>query len=175
MVCHMDDVLVYGAGTEEHDTRLVAVMKRLESAGVTLNSDKCEFSKDKVKFLGHVIDAEGIHADPSKTSAILQMDAPNNVTELRRFLGMVTQLGSSRLESPTYLNPSENCSAASGHGSGATAKSKLSARSRRRFPNPQSSHTTTLVLRPRFQQTRPLRSSHSPTSWREVEARSLCL
>ena len=83
MVCHMDDVLVYGARTEVHDTRLVAVMKRLESAGVTLNSDKCEFSKNKVKFLGHVIDPEEIHADPSKTSVILQMDAPNNVTELR--------------------------------------------------------------------------------------------
>ena len=90
VVCHIDDVLVYGAGTEEHDTRLVAVMKRLEKAGVTLNSDKCEFSKDRVKFLGHVIDTEGIHADPSKTSAILQMNAPSNVTELRRFLGMVT-------------------------------------------------------------------------------------
>ena len=40
-LCYMDDVLVYGATRAEHDARLEAVMKRLEAAGVTLNSDKC--------------------------------------------------------------------------------------------------------------------------------------
>ena len=68
-------------------------MKRLEAAGVTLNSDKCKFGRDRVKFLGHLIDREGIRANPEKTSAILQMEAPTNVTELCRFLGMVNQLG----------------------------------------------------------------------------------
>ena len=46
-LCHMDDVL---ANQTEHDAHLRAVMERLEVAGVTLNSDKCEFG---VKFLGH--------------------------------------------------------------------------------------------------------------------------
>ena len=92
-LCHIDDVLVYGATRAEHDARLEAVIKRLEAAGVTLNSDKCEFRRDTVKFLGHVIDGEGIKADPEKTSAVLQMTAPTNVTELRRFLGMINQLG----------------------------------------------------------------------------------
>ena len=62
-------------------------MKKMEAAGVTLNSDKCEFRRDKVRFLGHVIDGEGIRADPEKTSAVLQMSAPTNITKLRRFLG----------------------------------------------------------------------------------------
>ena len=60
----MDDVLVYGANQAEHDTYLRTVMKRLEVTGVTLNSEKCEFGRDKVKFLGHLIDQE---ADPEKT------------------------------------------------------------------------------------------------------------
>lgn len=47
----------------------------------------------KIKFLGHVIDETGIKADPEKTSAIRQMQAPTNISELRRFLGMVNQLG----------------------------------------------------------------------------------
>ena len=45
-----------------------------------------------MKFLGHVIDEIGIHADPEKIQAIQQLKAPTNVTELRRFLGMVTYL-----------------------------------------------------------------------------------
>ena len=93
VLCQMDDVLIHGKNTTEHDARLNAVLKRLEAAGVTLNSEKCEFSKERVKFLGYVIDREGIRADPEKTTAILQMKAPTNVTELRRFLGMANQLG----------------------------------------------------------------------------------
>ena len=64
-----------------------------EAAGVTLNPQKCEFAKSRVKFLGHLIDQECIRADPDKTSAILRIKARNNVTELRRFLRMVNQLG----------------------------------------------------------------------------------
>ena len=46
-LCHMDDVLVHGADRAEHDARLKAVMKRLEDAGVTLNSDKCELDETR--------------------------------------------------------------------------------------------------------------------------------
>ena len=45
------------------------------------------------RFLGHIIHKEGIRADPEKTSAILQMEPPRTVTELRRFMGTVNQLG----------------------------------------------------------------------------------
>ena len=44
-------------------------------------------------FLGHVIDQRGITADPNKTAVIQQMETPKSVSELRRFLGMVNQLG----------------------------------------------------------------------------------
>ena len=93
VACMMDDVLVFGQTQAEHDQRLKAVLERIKRAGATLNADKCEFSVDKVKFLGHVIDTGGIHPDPDKVSAIQQLKAPTNVTELRRFLGMVTYLG----------------------------------------------------------------------------------
>jgi len=60
---------------------------------VTLNADKCEFSKRQVAFLGHVINKNGISADPQKTAAITDMAAPTNISEFRRFMGMVNQLG----------------------------------------------------------------------------------
>ena len=47
----MDDVLVFGQTQQEHDLRLEAVLKK---NGVTLNLEKCQFSTDAVKFLGHV-------------------------------------------------------------------------------------------------------------------------
>lgn len=51
-LCHADDILVYGKDKKEHDERLQEVLKRCEKAGLTLN-EKCEFSVEKVKFLGH--------------------------------------------------------------------------------------------------------------------------
>ena len=91
--CLMDDILVYGKDQAEHDTRLEVVLTQIAQAGVTLNPDKCEFNRSSLTFLGHVIDATGIHPDPGKTKAIRELKAPTTVTELRRFLGMANQLG----------------------------------------------------------------------------------
>eukprot|EP00731_Ephydatia_muelleri_P021134 Em0013g861a len=43
--------------------------------------------------LGHIIDETGIRADPEKTAAIQNIEPPQTISELRRFLGMVNQLG----------------------------------------------------------------------------------
>ena len=65
----------------------------IQEAGVTLNPDKCEFGRRSIAFLGHVIDENGISADPTKTQAVIDMERPTNITEVRRFMGMANQLG----------------------------------------------------------------------------------
>ena len=90
-VCHMDDILIHGETQELHDSRVRKVLQRLKDAGVTLN-DKCEFSKQRMKLLGHVISENGVEADPEKTKAIREFPRPTTVTELQRFNGMVNQL-----------------------------------------------------------------------------------
>ena len=93
ILCQMDDVLVFGKGKEEHDVHLSSALNRFQEAGVTLNKEKCEFAKAELIFLGHLIDQHGIRPDPVKTMAIWSMSSPSNITELRRFLSMVNQLG----------------------------------------------------------------------------------
>ena len=89
----MDDILIHGRNHIEHDVCVRAVLFRLQEAGLTLNIQKCEFSQVRLKFLGHIVDAEGVHADPEKTRAIAQFPVPSTRTDLQRFLGMVNQLG----------------------------------------------------------------------------------
>ena len=60
---------------------------------MTLNFQKCQFLQESIKFLGHVIDKNGIHANPEKTTAISNMKPPQSVPDLRRFMGLVNQLG----------------------------------------------------------------------------------
>nr|GFA03949.1 hypothetical protein [Tanacetum cinerariifolium] len=50
---------------------------------------KCEFWLDSVKFLGHVINSQGVHVDPAKVEAIKSWTAPKSLTEVRQFLGLV--------------------------------------------------------------------------------------
>lgn len=89
----MDGILIFGNSKEEHDTRLHNVLQKLQMTGVTLNRSKCEFGKERLTFLGHVLDKLGISADPDKTKVVVNMCTPRTPTELGRFLGMVNQLG----------------------------------------------------------------------------------
>ena len=93
VVCMMDDVLIYGQNQAEHDRRVDLVLQKFKAARVTLNEVKCQFSQKSVKFLGHLIDSSGVHPDPDKVQAIIDMQPPTNVHEVRRFLGMVQQMG----------------------------------------------------------------------------------
>ena len=86
------DVLVHGKTLEEQDQNLDNTLQKLQEANLTLNKDKCEFAQTSVKFVGNIVDSDGVRADPEKVKAILQMKAPKDRTELRRFLGMVNQL-----------------------------------------------------------------------------------
>ena len=72
---------------------MIAALERLQAAGATLNPAKCKFRQKMVKFLRHLIDERGIRADPDKTSVLLKMEPPQNITDLRRFMGMANQLG----------------------------------------------------------------------------------
>ena len=93
VVCMMDDILIHGKTQEEHDERLRKVLQRLQETGMTLNSEKCEFAQRSVKFLGHCVDSTGIRPDPDKVRAIQQVRTPANVGDVRRFLGMINQMG----------------------------------------------------------------------------------
>ena len=84
-VCvYIDDILVSGT-TEDHLHNLDSVLTRLESAGLTLKKSKCTFRASSAEYLGHVINAQGLHPVTSKIKAISQAPAPSNATELKSF------------------------------------------------------------------------------------------
>ncbi|XP_057692513.1 uncharacterized protein K02A2.6-like [Corythoichthys intestinalis] len=91
--CYLDDILCTGANDEEHLRNLDAVLKRLRQYGLRVRKEKCEFLRPSVEYLGHVIDHEGLHKAPSKTKAIVDAPAPENVSQLRSFLGLLNYYG----------------------------------------------------------------------------------
>uniref|UniRef100_A0A8C5DDV5 Gypsy retrotransposon integrase-like protein 1 n=1 Tax=Gouania willdenowi TaxID=441366 RepID=A0A8C5DDV5_GOUWI len=83
----LDDLIVFSDTVEEHEARLMKVLKRLKDYGLKLSPEKCHFFKTSVKYLGHVVDAHGVHTDPDKVSALTDWPRPSTKKELKCFLG----------------------------------------------------------------------------------------
>ena len=77
--------LVAGVDEKDHLHNLGQVLERLESAGLSLKKSKCVFMTTSVEYLGHVIDATGLHPSSSKVKAIKEAPEPTNITELKSF------------------------------------------------------------------------------------------
>lgn len=87
VITFLDDLIVFSDSLEQHEERLMKVLKRIADFGLKLSPSKCKFFQTKVKYLGHVISAQGIQPDPDKVAAIREWPRPQTVRELRSFLG----------------------------------------------------------------------------------------
>ena len=89
-VCiYLDDILVTGSSESDHLKNLATVLEKLEEAGVRLKKSKCHFMLSSIEYLGHKISEKGIQPTEEKVRAIVKAPAPNNVTQLKAFLGML--------------------------------------------------------------------------------------
>ena len=87
--CLLDDIIIAGADEDEHFKILEEVLSRLSRRNMTINMEKCAFFQDSLKFCGHRIDAAGLHMTPSKITAVVEVPNPQDISQLRAFLGLV--------------------------------------------------------------------------------------
>ena len=102
---YLDDILITGKNDVEHLATLEAVLSRFEEAGLRLKRSKCVFMAPSVEYLGHTIDAEGLHPTASKVKAIKNAPVPKTVTELRAYLGLLAYYGKFLPSVSTTLAP----------------------------------------------------------------------
>nr|GFA80631.1 putative reverse transcriptase domain-containing protein [Tanacetum cinerariifolium] len=77
----IDDILIYSKNKKEHEDHLRIILELLQREKLYAKFSKCEFWLDSVKFLGHVINSQGVHVDPAKVEAIKSWTAPKSPTE----------------------------------------------------------------------------------------------
>lgn len=87
-LCYLDDVVVYSTTWEEHLIALTEVFQKLGNAGLMLSPKKCNIGFSSLKFLGHIVSAEGVRPNQDKVLAIKEMPRPDNKKKLKSFLGM---------------------------------------------------------------------------------------
>ena len=81
----LDDTLVYSKNEEEH---LRLALQLLREHQLYAKLSKCDFYRDRIQYLGHVISEEGISVDLEKIESIMNWPALRNMTDVRYFMGL---------------------------------------------------------------------------------------
>ena len=88
VLVYMDDLIVFAKTPEEMEVRLIKVLDRLNTYGLKVSPEKCQFFCKSVKYLGHIVSEAGVQTDPEKVSCVKSWPRPTNAKELRSFLGL---------------------------------------------------------------------------------------
>jgi hypothetical protein len=88
MVVFINDILIFSKNEEDHDEHLRVVLQKLRENQLYAKLSKCEFLLKEVSFLGHIISEGGISVDPSKVKYVLSWKTPQNISDIRSFLGL---------------------------------------------------------------------------------------
>eukprot|EP00253_Pinus_taeda_P018433 PITA_18433 len=84
----IDDILIYSRSQEEHEKHLRMVLQTLREHQLYAKFSKCDFFKEEIQYLGHVITKEGIAVDPEKIKTIMEWPIPKDVADIRSFMGL---------------------------------------------------------------------------------------
>lgn len=87
-VVYLDDIVIFSKTWEEHLNHIQEIFDRISGANLTLKMSKCQFGREQVPFLGHIVSKQGIQADPKKIQAIVDWPNPKNKEEVVGFLGL---------------------------------------------------------------------------------------
>ena len=87
---YLDDIIVFSKTLDDHIKHLATVFKLLAENGLKLKLKKCEFFKDKIDYLGHIVSRDGVAPNHKKIQAILDYPEPINAKELSSFLGLAS-------------------------------------------------------------------------------------
>lgn len=87
---YLDDLIIVTADWTSHKYWLRKVLRKLRNANLTINRDKSYFARSEVKYLGFLLDNDGLKIDPEKVAPLVQMEAPKNVRQVRTLLGIAS-------------------------------------------------------------------------------------
>jgi hypothetical protein len=82
---YLDDILIFSKTPEEHITHVETVLKIIKEHGFFLKLSKCDFFQTSITYLGHLINTDGIMADPKKLSAMKDWTTPKSILDVTSF------------------------------------------------------------------------------------------
>lgn len=87
---YLDDAILISKEFPSHLALIEKVFARLRQAGLTLNKKKCRFAQTELRYLGYIVDRDGLRVDPEKVEAVRSFPVPTSAREVHRFLGLAS-------------------------------------------------------------------------------------
>lgn len=88
VLVYLDDILIPSKTIADGLETLEEVLKLFRKANLKFNLDKCFFFKENIEYLGYEISQKGIRPCQRKITAVTNFKTPQNIHELRQFLGL---------------------------------------------------------------------------------------
>jgi len=86
---YLDDIAIHAKNLKDHEERLRKVLQVLRESNLKVQTEKCQFLRKEVVYLGHVCSEQGVLPDPGKVECVKKHKEPKNVKQLQAFLGLV--------------------------------------------------------------------------------------
>jgi hypothetical protein len=99
VLCYLDDLLIPATTLEESLAVLRETLEMLRTAGLTLKLSKCYFLRTTIEYLGYVISEAGVQPSNLKIDAVDNFPTPQNVHQVRQFLGLTGYFRKLKLKS----------------------------------------------------------------------------
>ena len=92
VIVYLDDILILSKTQHEHVKHLRLVFQRLSEYNLKIRFDKCHFFQHELKYLGFILNEQGVRPDPDYIDKIIELQPPTDKASLKRVLGMINWL-----------------------------------------------------------------------------------
>ena len=90
LLLYLDDICISTANVNEMLDQIEKVFGRLKDFNLKIKPKKCQFFQCSVVFLGYVLSADDISANPEIVEKVQNWQVPSNQKELHSFLGLAS-------------------------------------------------------------------------------------
>jgi hypothetical protein len=88
VIIYLDDIMIYSKNAADHEKHLRLVLQKLREHELYCRPHKCHFNQAELEYLGHIVGRNGVKVDPRKVKAVQDWPVPQDVHQLRSFLGL---------------------------------------------------------------------------------------
>ncbi len=79
VLVYLDDIIIYSRTFKEYKQHIEQVFQALKEANLMMKPKKCEFAKQELRFLKHIISKDEIRVDPEKIAKMVSLPLPTNL------------------------------------------------------------------------------------------------
>src|SRR5436190_11666212 len=85
VIAYLDNILIYSENKENHKKHIEEILKRFQEKNLYLKSEKCEFHKQQVKYLEHIITTKELEMNSKKIKAIIKFSTSECIKNIQTF------------------------------------------------------------------------------------------